>query len=118
MLIFPPTFFILFYFFFFLARFMAKGMLQYVLRRAAIHTSKPKSAVLSAISCRSSDTAASEAKFYGTIGVDEPHSKVVAQQMIQYALCHARSQKSGMFGSKITCFYSCFSLFADLIHWN
>lgn len=113
-----PTFFILFCFFFFLARFMAQGMLQCVLRRAAIQTSKPKSAVLSAINYRSSDTAASEAKFYGTIGVDEPHSKVVAQQMIQYALCHARSQKSGMFGSKITCFYSCFSLFSDPIHWN
>ncbi|KAL0926989.1 hypothetical protein M5K25_003249 [Dendrobium thyrsiflorum] len=73
-------------------------MLQNVVRaasRAAAKTTKPKSAVLAAISCRSNDMAALEAKFYGTIGVDEPHSKLVAHQMIQYALGHARSHKSG-----------------------
>ncbi|XP_020690642.1 uncharacterized protein LOC110105457 [Dendrobium catenatum] len=77
---------------------MVQAMLQNVVRaasRATTKTKKPKFAVLAAISCRSNDMAALEAKFYGTIGVDEPHSKLVAHQMIQYALGHARSHKSG-----------------------
>ncbi|XP_020595383.1 uncharacterized protein LOC110035497, partial [Phalaenopsis equestris] len=74
-------------------------MLQYIVRRAASRatniTTKPKSAVLADISCSSSDMAVLQVKFYGTIGVNEPHCSQVARQMIQYALRHARSQKSG-----------------------
>lgn len=77
---------------------MAQPMLLYgarrVVARVASHTTKLKSAALGAISC-CSDISILEPKFYGTVGHDRPHSEQVARQMIQYALGHARSQKSG-----------------------
>lgn len=76
---------------------MAKAMLQSLARKAASrpvpHTTKLKSIVLGTISCIS-DITSLEPKFYGTVGVDEPHSENVARQMIQYALELTRSKKS------------------------
>ncbi|KAH0469185.1 hypothetical protein IEQ34_002417 [Dendrobium chrysotoxum] len=65
--------------------FMVQAMLQNVVRaasRATTKTTKLKSAVLAAISCRSNDMAALEAKFYGTIGDSYTQSLMVLEQGI------------------------------------